>query len=344
MKESSKINAILVDFDASETWSFRRAVEETTGETWMLYKGISNRNHGNGMQKLVRYVKYFALPFKIFLTRGKFTQVLAWQQFYGLILAFYFRIFHVKNAPEITVMTFIYKPKSKPVIGGIYDKFMRYIVTSKYIRRFIVFSESEREHYSRLFGVSQEKFLTLKLAIEDVKDNFQKEQTDEKYLLAAGRSNRDYSFLIDAWKEIGKTGGYCLEIVCDTLHERNTEFITYLDHCHGDEYLKELSNCYAVILPLKDKDISSGQLVLLQAMMFGKPIIVTQNDTVSDYVRDGFNGLIIEKSKDALFEAVDRLQEEEFYGMLSQNARNCFENNFDIFSLGTQVGKILKNI
>lgn len=343
MKESSKINAILVDFDASETWNFHRAVEETTGETWMLYKGISNRNHGNGMQNLVRYVKYFVLPFKIFLTRRKFTQVLAWQQFYGLILAFYFRIFHVKNAPEITVMTFIYKPKSKPVIGGIYEKFMRYIVTSKYIRRFIVFSESEREHYSRLFCVRQEKFSTLKLAIEDVKEKFQKEQTAEKYFLAAGRSNRDYSFLIDAWNEIDKIRGGYLKIVCDTLHERNTEFITYLNHCHGDEYLRELSNCYAVIVPLKDTDISSGQLVLLQAMMFGKPIIVTQNDTVSDYVQDGFNGLIIDKSKDALLKAVNKLYEKEFYRMLSRNARSCFEHNFDTFSLGIQVGKMLKN-
>lgn len=127
------------------------------------------------------------------------------------------------------------------------------------------------------------------------------------------------------------------------MHERNTEFITYLNHCHGDEYLRELSNCYAVIVPLKDTDISSGQLVLLQAMMFGKPIIVTQNDTVSDYVQDGFNGLIIDKSKDALLKAVNKLYEKEFYRMLSRNARSCFEHNFDTFSLGIQVGKMLKN-
>ena len=45
------------------------------------------------------------------------------------ILAFYFRMFHVQNAPEIVVLTFIYKPK-KSFVGKVYDKFMRYIAVS----------------------------------------------------------------------------------------------------------------------------------------------------------------------------------------------------------------------
>lgn len=81
------------------------------------------------MQKFIRYAKYFLVPMKIAKDHKNYNKVLAWQQFYGLILAFYFRMFRVKNAPEIVVLTFIYKPK-KSFVGKVYDKFMRYIVTS----------------------------------------------------------------------------------------------------------------------------------------------------------------------------------------------------------------------
>lgn len=95
------------------------------------------------MQKLIRYAKYFLTPMKIAKNRNNYGKVLAWQQFYGLILAFYFRLMHVKESPEIVVLTFIYKPK-KSLIGKIYDKFMRYIVTSGYIKYFVVFLRAKK--------------------------------------------------------------------------------------------------------------------------------------------------------------------------------------------------------
>ena len=91
-------NIVIVDFDASDQWSFFRALEASTGQDWELYKGISNRNHGDAMQKIIRYIKYFLVPFKIFLSREKIDQVLAWQQFNGF-LAFYFKVFKVKATP-----------------------------------------------------------------------------------------------------------------------------------------------------------------------------------------------------------------------------------------------------
>ena len=64
------------------------------------------------MQKFIRYAKYFLVPMKIAKDHKNYNKVLAWQQFYGLILAFYFRMFRVKNAPEIVVLTFIYSKRT----------------------------------------------------------------------------------------------------------------------------------------------------------------------------------------------------------------------------------------
>lgn len=343
MSEKSYKNAVLVDFDVSAKWDFLQALEIASEDTWTVYRGISNRNHGNRIQRLIRYVKYFIIPLKIFFIRMQFKKIIAWQQFYGLILAFYFRIFKVKKVPKITVMTFIYKPKKTLIIGKLYERFMRYIVSSSYIERFIVFSDSERLYYSDVFGVNPEKFTVLKLGIEDVREKYPCSVVNERYFLSAGRSNRDYKFLCNAWETIGEREDFHLKIICDTLHKKNTEFITYLDNCHGEEYLKELSECYAVILPLDDVNISSGQLVMLQAMMLGKPIIVTCNNTVPDYIADEVTGLIVEKSVDELIEAINKLKNKKIYTLLSQNARSSFENNFSLYSMGMQIGKILKD-
>lgn len=154
----SKENVILIDYDAPNDWEFHKAIEKATGNKWRVYKAVSNENHGGVLQKFIRYAKYFLVPMKIAKDHKNYNKVLAWQQFYGLILAFYFRMFRVKNAPEIVVLTFIYKPK-KSFVGKVYDKFMRYIVTSGYIKYFVVFSESEKKRYADYFDAPEARFV-----------------------------------------------------------------------------------------------------------------------------------------------------------------------------------------
>ena len=137
-------NIVIVDYNSPNGWKFHSSLEETTGEKWEVHKEISNLDHGGVFRKLVRYSKYFFVPIKYLRHKNQIARILAWQQFYGLILGFYGRLFNLKNVPPIYVMTFIYKPK-KSFVGKVYDKFMRYIVTSGYIKYFVVFSESEKK-------------------------------------------------------------------------------------------------------------------------------------------------------------------------------------------------------
>ena len=267
----SKKNAILVDFDVKEPWIFQIALEETIGGSWEIVSLTSNRNHGEVIQNLIRYIKYFLLPMRIFLKRKAYKTVLAWQQFYGLILAFYFGLFRIKNAPDITVMTFIYKEKAS-WLGKVYFRFIHFILHSGYISRVIVFSKDEITYYSQLFGVPESLFAFVELGVEDERDRLKAHISNGDYYVSAGRSNRDYSFLVDAWKNQGTQ----LKIICDAFSCNSADNIRVLGNCFGDDYLKEIAGCKAVIVPLKDENISSGQLVALHAMMFGKPLIVTK--------------------------------------------------------------------
>lgn len=332
----SKENVILIDYDAPDDWEFHKAIEKTTGTKWTVYKAVSNENHGGILQKLIRYAKYFLTPMKIAKNRNNYDKVLAWQQFYGLILAFYFRLMHVKESPEIVVLTFIYKPK-KSLIGKIYDKFMRYIVTSGYIKYFVVFSESEKRRYADYFDIPESKFVFVTLGYED-KTNDVPRLGSEDFYLAAGRSNRDYKFLTEAWSKRKEK----LEIVCDTLNLKSaTENIKILTDCHDDDFFRELAKCIAVIVPLEDAHISSGQLVIIQAMMYGKPVIVTENDTVTDYIDSGKTGLVIKKTEKDLSDAIAALADEKYYEEISAAERIQYESKFSVYAMGTAIGKLL---
>lgn len=212
-------------------------------------------------------------------------------------------------------------------------------ITSGYIKKIIVFSKNEKNYYSNIFNVSSEIFNCVRLGYEDkAKDTVYKKR--EKYYLTAGRSNRDYDFLIEAWKEEKDV----LKIVCDIMKMDNLNKIEILNNCYGDEYFRQLSNAYAVIIPLKDEYISSGQLVIIQAMMFGIPVIVTENATIRDYVIDGQDGFVIDKNNEELKKAIEKLADKELYAKISKNVRKHYKEKFSIYVMGCAVGNIVKEI
>lgn len=327
-----KKNLILVDYDCPSQWKFVDGLTKSTNEPWEVKKLVSNTNHTGKFQNIIRYIKYFWLPFKVFLKRDKYKKVIGWQQFFGLILGFYCHLFHVENAPEVYIMTFIYKRKSSK-LGRAYEKFIKYCITSDAIKKIIVFSKTETKYYSNIFGVDESLFATTELGIEDVSDKY--DISDNGRYLSAGRSNRDYDFLIDNWNRDRD-----LDIICDTLNASEKENIKIYTSIHNEEYLKMLSECHAVILSLKDVNISSGQLVILQAMMLNKPVICTENLTVANYIDSSSDGLIIKKDADSIEKALQYV--EEHYSELTKKAREKFVNKYTEYQMGLNIGEIVK--
>lgn len=68
-----------------------------------------------------------------------------------------------------------------------------------------------------------------------------------------------------------------------------------------------MHNSFCVVIPLKDTTISSGQLVLLQALYMRKPIICTRGSGIADYLEDGRNALLVDNNKKAWLKAIERL-------------------------------------
>jgi len=328
-------NIILIDFKKKEKWEFREELEKQTNIKWEEIEAVSNKIRKNKFYNVIRYFKYFLFPLTVFFNRKKYSNIIAWQQFYGLLYAFYCRTFHVKKCNKLIIMTFIYKPK-RGFIGKIYYKFMKYAVQSKYIDKIICFSKKECEEYAEIFNLEKEKFQFCTLGIEKIKVN--KEKGKEKIIMSAGRSNRDYNFLYNALKD----KNYKLNIVSDECKLENYKNIVVHNNIAGQKFFEMLNSSYIVIVPLMQENISSGQLVILQSMQLGKPVICTNSNAITDYIENGVTGLIIKKDEESLLKAIEELyNNNELYEKISANEKKIFEEKFSIRALGKQIAKMI---
>ena len=146
-------------------------------------------------------------------------------------------------------------------------------------------------------------------------------------------------FLIEALK-----GSKYKVIIVDSTFEKlsiqNCEIRKDINY--GKELNEIIAKAFCVVVPLKDVNISSGQTVIIQAMMFGKPIIITKNNAIKEYVDDGITGFIINKNKDELIKKIELLSEDlELYKSMSLHARQKFINEFTIEAMGRNVGNII---
>lgn len=312
-------NVVLFDKKIDSNNLFLKKLNEHG--SWIAKSKRTNHLHGGIIKNILRFAWYFIFPLSIVLQRKKYNKIIGWQQFYGLNFAFWSRLFKLKKNNELIVMTFIYKKKNG-FAGMLYHKYISYIVTSKYIDKFICFAKEECDYYSKLFSMNKNKFIFVPLGESKVTDV---PLSDEGYIFATGRSNRDYHFLIDVLEGTD----YKLTIACDTFHYNNNGNIVVQNNCYGKHMLKLMARCHCVVIPLKDLTMSSGQLVVLQAMSLGKPVICTKSDGIKDYIEDNVTGLLIENKKELLLSALNYLYtNNEAYKFMSEKSYQSYCENF----------------
>ena len=204
-------NVILLDSAPQPEWNFAELMEAETGETWDIWHIDSHFSDSEWKKKS----KFFLFPLKVLRHRKEFGTVLSYQQFYGLFFAFYSAIFHLKKRCNLIVTTFIYRPK-QGWKGKLYEWFVRKAVTSPALDKIVCFSSSEPAYYQSIFGT--DKFTYVPLGLGDLhRCDGIIPQGNDRFILAAGKSNRDYDFLVDALKDTP----YQVRILSDAYHHPN---------------------------------------------------------------------------------------------------------------------------
>ena len=331
-------NVILLDSAPQPEWNFRELLERETGEAWTIWHINSHFSDSSFKKK----IKFFLFPLKVLFQRKELDTILSYQQFYGLIFAFYCDLLHLKKRNRLIVTTFIYHPK-QGWKGKLYRWFIRRAVCSQALDKIVCFSSTEPAYYAELLDAPLDKFVYVPFGIGDLGRYSDAPPPPEKrFVLSVGKSNRDYDFLVDCLKDTS----YSVRILSDTYLRKDLgPNIQVYSDVFGEDYYKMLSACYCVVVPLQDIHISAGQFVFLQAMMFGKPLIATRSDTVTDYITDGKNGFIIDKERAILLDRLERLYHEpQLYHKMAQEGRCQFLQNYSLESMARKIGDIWRSM
>jgi glycosyltransferase involved in cell wall biosynthesis len=337
-----KQNVILFDNTPEEVEDFIVALRESTGEVWVSIFEKSNGIRDTMFKRIIRYIKYFYFPFKIFLNREKYDKIFCWQQFYGILFAFYSRLFFMKKKNKIFVATMIYNPKNG-FFGWIYFKFMKFVLNSDYIDVYSFPNLKHLEYCENMFPKAKNKFVYIPFGVNDFsKTTIDDDSIGKDFILVVGRSNRDWKFLFDSLSG----ASYNLKILCDELEIKNYSFssnIEIYNNISGTNSNIYFKNAKCLVIPIKDSQIDGGLTVLVRGLSFGKPIIVTAPSSLSDeYIEDGVNGIAVEKTKENLISAIDKIySDENFYRTISLNARKIYEREYSIKAYGVRWGKNL---
>ncbi|MBM6906704.1 glycosyltransferase family 4 protein [Collinsella tanakaei] len=330
------MNLVISDMESVPD-EFMSALSEKTGLEWSTLDWQSNQPRAGIVSELKRYATYIFRPLSV-VFRKDLDRIVTWQQFYGISYAFWSRLLRRPKTARLTVMTFIYKPKGGHA-GRVYERFIGYALRSRYIDTITRSSSAECDRYSEEFDVPRERFAFVPWCVEDRSAEHPFDPSRESgYVLASGRSNRDYPLLIEA-----ATGAdFRVKIIDDTLGDvpcpPNVELI---GNAWGGVTLDYLANCGAFAIPIGDPDVSAGQTVLLQAWSFGKPVVCTRGAGLSDdYIEDGADGLLVGKDAGEMRAALERLIADP--GMrrrLGEAGHRKYEEGYSLSSLGRNVGE-----
>lgn len=206
--------------------------------------------------------------------------------------------------PRHVILQFIMRERKPSLSSRLKYLFMRWCFSSVHLC--VCSSRAECRYYEDAFQWPPEKLVFVPLHT-DPRLLAEDYAADEGFVIAAGRTFRDYGTLVQAFRGLEVP----LVIVASPsnvglgLDDRN---ITLKYDIPGAELVALISRSLAVVLPLENRKISIGQSVLLQAMSMAKPVIATKVAGTEDYVEHMKTGILVPPhDPDAIREAVAML-------------------------------------
>ena len=190
--------------------------------------------------------------------------------------------------------------------------------------RAIVYARRERESFSRYFGLPRERFVFIPYhtTLRRFDASRHSRPLREPYVFAGGDTHRDYRTLCDA------VAGLEVRVII-ALRDRRLldgvavpQNVTVLTTDHTEFRRWMLHACINVV-PLEAGTLrSAGQQTFLNAMALGTPVIVTDVEGGSDYIRNWYDGVLVEPGDPSGLRAalVRLLEDPELAAAISANA------------------------
>lgn len=201
----------------------------------------------------------------------------------------------VSRRTRIVFETFIAAGRGSPFKRRL--QHLHYSLVLNFVDVAICHSSTEAQDYVAQFPRSRTVFTAIPFGLsvdgrDALRATYGEAAAASNVIVSAGRSARDYATLAKA-----VAGLPCrVRVICDwerpTLELQGMPEVTILRNCFRSDYLAELARARIVVVPLSQRRISAGQMVMQQAFALGKPVVVTDTPTTREYATDGRDALL----------------------------------------------------
>jgi glycosyltransferase involved in cell wall biosynthesis len=225
------------------------------------------------------------------------------QQFIGLYACWLAEALRISLPPGF-LQPLIYVPR-RGIFGWFWRRFFTRALSHPALRLAFCHSRGELDVYRREFPAAAAKFRHLQFTIEPLAPP--KEPADPPYLFSAGTSCRDYATLFRAAALLPPQAPP-LRVACKAADIRGLAVPSNVHPEHGlwqQAYRNVLAQSSLVIVPLQPLPVSAGQLVFLQAMSAGRPIVATRTPTSCEFLDDTCAWLVPPEDPQALATAIE---------------------------------------
>jgi len=283
-----------------------------------------------GYRVLYRQFSYLLLAMKGYFSYRikKHTFVIIWQQYIG----FYFSLFSILDVSRYfrnmrsKIILFYILPKRKTI-----SRMAEIIYDLGVIYRIVYFS---REDYDQSHCRKKLLFYYIQKRLDATAikacENIRIEETP--YVFAGGTSNRDYAQIAELGKKFGNNK---FIIACREQDIAGLDLSENTKIYHnkiGDDFLSLIYHSYFGIIPLKYIHTTSGKIILLRTLEFGKPVLVNLRfDLLKEWLGiNGKKGVIYYKNQDELISITrSLLTDKAYYEENVRSAKAIFEKAND---------------
>lgn len=257
--------------------------------------------------------------------------------------------------PQLPVCAGIRKQlsgKSTPIVawtfnlGTLHGMHKKLLARSslKSVNKFIVHSSAEIINYSQYLNLPVSKFEFIPLH-KPIMATTIYEDNDKPFILAMGSANRDYATLFSAIKKLG----YPLTVVAPAHSLSGLDIppsVTIKSNLSLAECRILIQKSRINIVPIDNEHTASGQVTLIEAMMYKKAVIATNSIGTRDYIIDNKTGYLAQaKSVTDLTNIIDGLwNDENKRNSIAEQAQNYVRNELSPNKTAERLVQLLNRI
>lgn len=256
---------------------------------------------------------------KVLPKLGRYDLVISHGMQSGVVLSLWRRLFKSK----VKHIVFDIGSFNSAAESGIALKLMQF--ASKSIDGLIYHTSSQRGYYERYFPWLVEKSRFIRFGTDtEFFDPAQLQATDDKeqYMICVGAGKRDWTTLIEAYKNLDTSLKLRLVGRVDPQYA-GIPGVEQIPHVPIRELINQINNAAFCVLPLEQFNYSYGQMTLMQQMLLGKCVVAARVNSLVDYIDDTTAVLYEPGDVQDLSEKLNKLlNESKFRLEIAQNGRN----------------------